>query len=311
MFFNKPEPNFVDGVSYIDVFRASHNEETGAVSVASYDNKPQRKVLINGRYIMKNAGLYPVFWSPEVKAWVYFDMDSRGGRSGRFDHLNHRRIEHHGKVYETCPDELYIKIEDLLENNILGYTYDIGIDPNDGRPAFIFSGWDDIDNGLPQLAMKLGIAPDQSAEDILWSMGFSNNIHFTDDSAKCIECEKIVYTADGSYEGRFEEISSEGYVCSECVHKDKGTRMSLVDDRINEPHKATTLLTDEELEEPGFTKIDEEYENGWYGVEDDPEVIMKHLREKWGDVLFQVTGCNPFDIGFVAWVRDSKEAVTT
>lgn len=305
---------FVDGVSYLDVYPASHDEKTGAVSIARYynnDNKPLRKVLIEGRYIMENAGLYPVFWSQEVKAWVFFNMDSWGGSRSRFDHLNHQRIEPHGMVYETCPDELYVKIEDEMEDGTLGGTYDIGIDPDDSRPAFIFSGWDDIDNGLPRLAMKLGIAPDQDAGDILWSMGFSNNIRFTDDSAKCVECDKIVYTADGSYEGRFEDISSEGYVCSECVHTDKGTRMAVVDDRINEPNKATTLLTDEELEEQGFTKIDEEYENGWYGVEDDPKVIMKHLLEKWNDVIFQVTGCNPFDIGFVAWVREAREAVTT
>ena len=55
----------------------------------------------------------------------------------------------------------------------------------------------------------------------------------------------------------------------------------------------------------GWTKLDEDYENGYYGQEDDPNVILKKIKADKPDcrVLFSIEYCNPFAVGFATTIN--------
>jgi hypothetical protein len=56
-----------------------------------------------------------------------------------------------------------------------------------------------------------------------------------------------------------------------------------------------------DLAKHGFIKLDKEYANGLYGTNDDPQTILNDSKYK--ENIFEVTYNNPFEVGFVLWVR--------
>jgi hypothetical protein len=56
-----------------------------------------------------------------------------------------------------------------------------------------------------------------------------------------------------------------------------------------------------DLAKRGFTRLDKEYADGWYGTNDDPQTILNDSKYK--ENIFEVTYSNLFEVGFVLWVR--------
>ena len=81
---------------------------------------------------------------------------------------------------------------------------------------------------------------------------------------------------------------------------------------INEPRKSKHILSNENLEELGFTLIDKDFENGWYDRHDSPEEILNTALEKHpGAFLFSISGVSQFATQFELWGADMEEEKET
>ena len=49
-----------------------------------------------------------------------------------------------------------------------------------------------------------------------------------------------------------------------------------------------------------------DFANGWYGRNDNPTEIMKKLREKDVDVIFQINGVGQFEVQFCVWTKEQS-----
>lgn len=66
-------------------------------------------------------------------------------------------------------------------------------------------------------------------------------------------------------------------------------------------------FTDAELESAGFVERQCDYEDGWYGVNDDPAEIMRAIRDRESvDVLFKLASTEQFRVTFCVYVREGE-----
>lgn len=74
----------------------------------------------------------------------------------------------------------------------------------------------------------------------------------------------------------------------------------------NKPTKALNI-TGINPEDYGYTRLDNEYESGLYGTNDDPEKIFKSLAPYHSRILFQIDSVEQFRFTFVVWVKEDNE----
>jgi hypothetical protein len=78
----------------------------------------------------------------------------------------------------------------------------------------------------------------------------------------------------------------------------------------NEPTRCLMrhLFSDAELETEGFVERSCEFENGWYGQEDNPQAIYDAIREREPDtdILFKLADVEQFRVTFCVYVRESE-----
>lgn len=132
---------------------------------------------------------------------------------------------------------------------------------------------------------------------------------FADEYTTCGECGRLVRTSPDSYSwtANFAIVNECELLCGHCIKQDS---TSYIETLVNDPHRANTILDDSELEEAGFTKIDEEFESGWYGTNDDPTVIMNKLHDhEFDEVVFNVTSSGQFHTNYEVWVRTVEGCV--
>lgn len=127
------------------------------------------------------------------------------------------------------------------------------------------------------------------------------NWGFSDEYDICFHCNKVVHTQD--YLNINYIINDYELICNDCLHKELDTQKSYCEYLENNPKTANYDLTDEELENLGYIKLDKSYENGWYGKTDNPESILKELLEEEpdGKFIFSVTNFHQFATYFEVW----------
>lgn len=148
----------------------------------------------------------------------------------------------------------------------------------------------DDDNTLPRVCAlfeKLGI-----------------EIEWNDEWCACSECGKLFRTQADSYGWQRSYYQFEcDLVCHECVDP-----VEVLADLEGKPHTALTIDTINP-EDHGYVKAnDEEYQNGWYGgQDDDPDAIAESL-ENHGITryLFQIDSVGQFDLRFSVWVHEDE-----
>ena len=62
-----------------------------------------------------------------------------------------------------------------------------------------------------------------------------------------------------------------------------------------------TKDTDDQLEVAGFTRVNIDYE--WTSTHDDPEKIYECLKDRWTEIVFQLTRETAWNMSFSAWGR--------
>lgn len=138
--------------------------------------------------------------------------------------------------------------------------------------------------------------------DILEKLGYS--IEWSDEWARCQECNKIIRISPDSYSWRRYYIIYDGSeTCADCVKEDLDTYESYL---LNNPNKADTF--DVDWEARGFSKFNKDcYENGFHPHQNDnPKEIVKKLPKNL-DYVFAIPSVGQFDVMFDLWIREKKE----
>lgn len=132
---------------------------------------------------------------------------------------------------------------------------------------------------------------------------------FSDEYTTCDDCGNIIRTSPNSYHWQPDFYVGDSFiVCNKCFNGSEDYQKEYLADKINNPKQAVNgLMTEEQIEELGFEKLDSEYEYGWYNVNHDPEKIYEALSKDFEEVLFYVNNVEQFRVNFIVFVRGEIE----
>ncbi len=133
-------------------------------------------------------------------------------------------------------------------------------------------------------------------------------IEWSDEWIECYDCYKIVRTSPDSYGWTRSYVHWEEachITCHECMSEDEDLQRDYVSSELEgDCNKADTLGLD--LEGLGYTRLDEDFQNGLYGGQcADPHKIGEALNKR--DIerfVFQIDSVGQFDARFSCWVHD-------
>lgn len=159
----------------------------------------------------------------------------------------------------------------------------------------------EIKKRLEELNIDPGdeLSPDEDTNYIEFAT--DGKWEYSDETFVCDGCGQLFRMETYGYANYF---CGDGFIlCPECMKEEPETFLETL---INNYHNANTLLSKEELEKLGFEQIGEEYENGWYGQNDDPKEILDKIlaEEPDAEVVFDITKTyNPFATRFTTYIR--------
>lgn len=167
-----------------------------------------------------------------------------------------------------------------------------------GRKFIIVEGWGDH----KAIEEATGLSMNEVTETVT---GNSDNWGFSDEYITCSDCGEVIKTSPDSYGWKpdFAIVNDCELLCGECI---RFRPQDYLQDLINNPKKANTIIYDDSLVELGFKKITEDFEAGWYGRYDDPEKILERMEKKYFEVIFSITSNGQFSTDYVCWVRTPK-----
>lgn len=145
---------------------------------------------------------------------------------------------------------------------------------------------DDTPSRLGEVLEKLGV-------EIEWS----------DEWANC-SCGKLVRTQANSYSWTQSFYCFDGEIeCIDCVTEDPEGYLSYLDGNVD---AANTMNVN--LEEHGYNKIENDYESGLYGGQNDnPSNIAKALQDAGVDrFIFNIDSVGQFETKFSVYVHESE-----
>lgn len=128
------------------------------------------------------------------------------------------------------------------------------------------------------------------------------NFYYDDDSCVCSDCGMILNASNYDKPDYYIDYEAGEVYCKNCVKKNPENYLDYL---VNNSTRANVLLSDLELKENGFTKIEGIYENGLYeGMDDDPEDILKELSNTYKNIIFSISTLNPFMTQFEVWNKE-------
>lgn len=179
------------------------------------------------------------------------------------------------------------KLQDFIrENELDSYfaTYK-------GNLFLVMEGWKEHDKMEEFLGMDLETALDYECG-------------FCDEYTTCCGCGCVIRTSPDSYSWTADfAILDDGIYCEDCYDHDE-----YLEKIVNNPNNANTLISEEELIERGFEKLEQDYAHGWYGQVDDPKTIYNNLSEKYDEILFMITSQGQFETSFCVFVKNYDES---
>jgi hypothetical protein len=130
---------------------------------------------------------------------------------------------------------------------------------------------------------------------------------WSDEYEICSHCYRAVRSKPDSYSWSRSYWDDYGdIICHECLFDNEGLIREYLESLEGDHRRADTL--DIDLEEYGYRRLDEEFQNGLYGGQaDDPELVAESLREQGEDrFIFTLDYVRQFDIGFSVWVPEDS-----
>ena len=126
---------------------------------------------------------------------------------------------------------------------------------------------------------------------------------FYDEYSVCEHCNKAFRSSPDSYSWTQNYWLGDGFIiCEDCVKEDYAEEY--LESLQNNPHTANTILSDSEMENAGYEKVNaDSYESGWYGRCEDPEEILEKEMENNPDYdyIFSICGSGQFHTEFDLW----------
>ena len=130
------------------------------------------------------------------------------------------------------------------------------------------------------------------------------NLYYDDECVICDNCGKIISTQTYSLPQYYADYDTCEMTCADCVHKDPTEYIHYLN---NQPTRANTILSMDELYKANYEKISVDYENGMYeGMNDNPNTIFEELSKTHKNIIFDITAMNPFMISFTVYVRNEE-----
>lgn len=130
-------------------------------------------------------------------------------------------------------------------------------------------------------------------------------LQWEDEWCTCGECGKLVRTQPDSYSWTRSYWYNEGIglYCEDCILEDPEDYLEYLE---GNPDTANTLNLD--LEDQGYRRVDEDFENGLSGGQcDDPHKIAESLRELGIErFIFEIDSTEQFGLAFSVWVHKSE-----
>lgn len=166
----------------------------------------------------------------------------------------------------------------------------------------IVSGWSEVKAIEEATEMCMDeiaqiIAEAESKYDRCWG--------FEDEYDYCTECFKSLRTSPDSYMWLpdWSIVNECERWCSDCIKQNPDVYLQEI---INNPRNSNVIFSDSELEDLGFTKLEEKYESGLHEHQtDDPQKILdKLLKEGYEEIIFNITSKGQFDTNYECWYRN-------
>lgn len=232
-----------------------------------------------------------------------FDLGSASGLDFNSEEEAKKWIDDACSLKENVSDEVASKLQALYdEGNVY---FDIAKD-KDGDDFLIVDGWEDVRK--IQKALKPDFEPkdeyDTSVLDEIFDNGYAWG--FRDEYSKCDRCGNVIRTEADSYSwvpDFFVDYDNGEIICGDCVRENPKEYLETL---YNNPEKANTILSAQDLIDNGFERIGEDYEDGWYDRHDSPEEILNKALEAHpnGVFIFHISGQGQFATQFELWGAD-------
>lgn len=184
-----------------------------------------------------------------------------------------------------------MNLVDKTENFRYGEHYN-------SNECYVVHDWNDLER-------ELGHEKADQVERILGKLGFEQA--YPDQMTICEDCYKLVDLMPGYYgDVHVAQILDDcTLLCPKCAISDPE---AYIEDRLNNPKKANTLLTVQELADLGFSLVEGQYETGFHtGQTDDPKKILAKHKEVGKDYLFHISDIGQFDVRYSLYSRGKED----
>ena len=124
---------------------------------------------------------------------------------------------------------------------------------------------------------------------------------FNDEFTTCSSCNSAIRTCPTHYGWMpdFLVTESEGYLCKECITPD-----DVIEHAVNNSSRANTILTDEQLKNEGFVKLNDDKFIAGFEYSDNPKEVFEKYRDSYDEILFSIVTQGQFDVEFDVWTRN-------
>jgi hypothetical protein len=176
---------------------------------------------------------------------------------------------------------------------------------NQGYHYMVFEDGKDIEKFVQFVKQELELDEDTGEYDV--EKLLETEFVYSDEYSTCDDCSAIVRTSPNSYHWQPDFYVGDGFlVCSKCFNENTDYQEDYLRDRINNPKNAINgLLSEEQLEELGFEKLQGQYESGWHpGQTDKPELIFDKIKDDYDEIVFLIDEVSQFYITFSVWIRE-------
>lgn len=161
-----------------------------------------------------------------------------------------------------------------------------------------------IDSEVPQIVSEALEANNIQWYDIVES-SLGCEWGFSDEYTTCSDCGQVIRTEPDSYHWQPDYYVGDGFIaCNRCFNEESDYQEAYIEEKINQPRNAVNgLMTEEQIEALGFTKLNEDYQSGWYDRSDNPQEIYDNLSDRFEEILFFIDGVGQFHVDFGVFVR--------
>lgn len=131
----------------------------------------------------------------------------------------------------------------------------------------------------------------------------------SDNGFLCMECNNWCKKDQDAYSSYKNYLIGDGWIiCEDCMKDNEDYLNIYINELINNPNNANTMLNSNELSDLGFEKINQcSYANGYYGQVDNPEKILDKVKENNPNMeyIFSIVkNYNPFECEFDLYGRE-------